>query len=822
MNSKKVRQTFIAFFEKKNHQFVTSSSVVNDGDPTLMFTNAGMNQFKDVFLGIGKRPYTRAVNSQVCVRVSGKHNDLEDVGKDNTHLTSFEMLGNWSFGDYYKKEAITWAWELFTEVFKIPKSHLYATVFEDDSESFNLWKTETDIDQAHIVKCDEKDNFWEMGKTGPCGPCSEIHVDLRPDADNEQVVDQALLDTDRFTELWNLVFIQYNREENGDLVSLPQTHVDTGAGLERLVSYLNGTYSNYQTDLFLPILEKIEQLTGVAYTDSIAGMPHRVLADHCRTLVFGIADNALPSNEGKGYVLRRLLRRALRYAQKLDVKEPIIYKLVDTVVEILGDYLGHLKERQDFIKTIIKSEEESFLKTLEQGLALFNNLADSLKKKNQDTIPGIEAFKLYDTYGFPLDLTQVLAEEQQFKVDLVGFEELLNKQRSQSRESTLKKQKIDMKDSGELINNDRFENLNLHLSEYVNEARGGEARVIKIPKEKIEMARHHTATHLLHQALRDILGDHVQQAGSLVDSNRLRFDFTHYSSISDEDLTKIEKIVNQKIQEAQEITAEYMTLDEAKQQGAMALFGEKYDSDNVRLIGIGAYSKELCGGTHVKNTSDIQAFKIIQESAVAAGTRRIEAIAGQELIENYDRSEKDKRIKLIEKKLQKLKTLKAEASIPNAYNNLNTRDVLALDILLVKLTQDIKIAEKNYSESQEKEASTKIKDLLNKTIVINTFKVCASMIEADMATLKTLADQLTHADSNLIAILAGNGNNKGCYVVKIGKDVQVIKAPEIIQFLTNISGGKGGGKPDFAQAGGADSNLLEEALSRVPAFFKND
>ncbi|RAP39225.1 alanine--tRNA ligase [Candidatus Marinamargulisbacteria bacterium SCGC AAA071-K20] len=812
MKSSEVRKKFIEFFKNKQHTFVSPSAVISQGDPTLMFTNAGMNQFKDVFLGTGSRDYNRAVNSQVCIRVSGKHNDLEDVGRDNTHLTSFEMLGNWSFGDYYKKEAITWAWELYTDVFNIPKDHLYATVFEEDDESLELWKRHTDIDHSHIVKCDAKDNFWEMGKTGPCGPCSEIHVDLKPGDDLTSTVDQALLDTERFTELWNLVFIQYNRDENGELKPLPQTHVDTGAGLERLVSYLQKTYSNYQTDLFSPILEKIEAITGSPYQDNIEGMAHRVLADHCRTLVFGIADNALPSNEGRGYVLRRLLRRALRYSQKLGIKEPILYKLVDTVIDNLGDYLTHLPERRDFIKTVIKAEEESFLKTLELGLQLFSDLSEKLKKTKTKVIPGEEAFKLYDTFGFPLDLTEVLATEQGFEVDIKGFNNCLDKQKKQSRESTLKKQKEDLSNKPSTLTNDHFSELNLHLSEYVNEARGGEARVLNDPLEKVAMARHHSVTHLLHQALRDTLGDHVQQAGSLVDIDRLRFDFSHFNALNSEQLKTVEDIVNKNIKHNTEITVGNMTLDEAKDKGAMALFGEKYDENNVRLVSIGEYSKELCGGTHVKNTGEIEVFKIIQESAIAAGTRRIEAIAGRDVFNSFESQEKNKLITLIKNRSVKMTSLGDDKDIQKKYNNLDSLSIDALKLLGDESSKDLKRIEKTSQEGKQKQAGSQIEAMLSQSIEANNLKVCAVVTDSDMATLKATADQLTANIPNMVAILAGVSGDKGFFVVKIGSQVKTIKAPDLITVLTSVAGGKGGGRPDFAQAGGASIDKLEMAI----------
>lgn len=510
VTSKAVRQTFIDFFKSKGHTSVRPAPIVPANDPSLLFTNAGMNQFKDVFLGQGTRDYTRAADSQPCIRVSGKHNDLEDVGRDTSHLTMFEMLGNWSFGDYYKKEAISWAWELLTGVFGIPKEKLYITVYESDDESESLWKEVTDVDPSHVYRFGDKDNFWEMGETGPCGPCSEIHIDLGEGFGCVGSTEPGAWcgvngDGGRFLEVWNLVFIQYERQKDGRLEPLPNTHVDTGMGLERLCAYLQGTTSAYMTDLFQPIIKQIETLSGKVYTDTLDGMSHRVMADHIRTLVMGIADNVMPSNDGRGYVLRRLLRRALRYAQLIGFKEPVLYKLVDVVVDSFADYYPHVQERRDFITQVVKSEEQSFLRTLESGLVLFEELAADMAEQGRTQIGGAEAFKLYDTYGFPLDLTQVLATEKGLSVDMAGFDTHLNAQREKSRKAS-----------------------KVHDASFTDVPKGGEARLVKTPEERINMARHHTGTHLIHEALRRVLGDHVFQAGSLVDIDHLRFDFTHF------------------------------------------------------------------------------------------------------------------------------------------------------------------------------------------------------------------------------------------------------------------------------------------------------
>jgi alanyl-tRNA synthetase len=830
-SSADIRKSFIEFFKSKQHEPVSSSPVIPEQDPTLLFINAGMNQFKDVFLGEGTRPYTRAVNSQICIRVSGKHNDLEDVGKDTTHLTSFEMLGNWSFGDYYKKEAITWAWEYLTQVLNISKDVLYVTVYKEDDEARKLWKTETDINPARIVSCGEKDNFWEMGEVGPCGPCSEIHIDLTPN-DVNKVPDERLteveLGSDRFIELWNLVFIQYNRSESGELEPLPFKHVDTGAGLERLVSVSQGTLSNYQTDLFNPIINEIETITGIAYTDDIKGMPHRVLADHVRTLIFGIADNVLPSNEGRGYVLRRLLRRALRYSKKLNVSEPLLFRLVDSVIDVLGCHFEHLALRKDYIKTVIKSEEDSFLVTLEQGLVMFERVASDLNKAGTTVISGEVAFKLYDTYGFPLDLTEVMAAEGHLTVDVEGFNESLNKQRELSRKATKEKQhELKQKDSfseqeDAIVNADE---LALILqSEYTdNIARGGEARIIKNSLGRLKMARHHSGTHILHEALRRVLGEHVHQAGSLVDTDRLRFDFTHFSSVTSDQLKEVELICNKIILENIPITASHMTLDEAKKKGVMALFGEKYDKNDVRVIKMGDYSTELCGGTHVNATGLLETLKIVSESAVAAGTRRIEAISGRGLINEYEQSLKINVLTQLTNKKKKLNKLIEQLtasglSFSGGVSSVNdSSSIEAIKQVSIDMDNELKRAEKVLEKERAQKAGNDVKDILLKGELLGDVVLIKHFFKGfDMKMLHTVSDNIVNAQKNAITLLASTCEEKGFFLVKLGKDVDLTQhsAATIIKSLTTVAGGGGGGKAEKAQAGGADPLKLEQALNQ--------
>ena len=821
MKSDELRRAFIDYFSDKSHTFVRPSPVVADNDPSLMFTNAGMNQFKDVFLGVGSRPFSRAVNSQVCIRVSGKHNDLEDVGKDATHLTSFEMLGNWSFGDYYKKDAIVWAWEFLTTILKIPKERLVATVFEEDMESLSLWKNETDIDPVRIVTCDAKDNFWEMGATGPCGPCSEIHVDL-DDTGEPFVPSQEMLNTERYTELWNLVFIQYNRDESGELHELPEKHVDTGAGLERLASYLQKTYSNYQTDLFLPLIEAIEAITGKAYDASDLGMPHRVLADHVRTLSFGIADNVFPSNEGRGYVLRRLLRRAMRYAKKLDVNEPILYRLVDVVVEVMGGYLTHLETQKNMIKQVIKAEEETFLKTLSAGLDVYKSLEMSLQETGEKALTGEDVFKLYDTYGFPLDLTEVLASESGLAIDHDGFARCLNQQKERSRESTRKKQLQKQGSASRKLSNARFRGLNLHLSDFVNEARGGEARVVSEPEDKLGMARHHSATHLLQQALKDVLGDHVNQAGSLVDSDRLRFDFTHFEALTDNQLTLIESKINEKIADALPVSVKIMHLEDAKALGALALFGEKYD-EQVRVVKMGNYSMELCGGTHVKNTSQIETVKVLMQSSIAAGTRRIEMVAGNARVSELESLAQKKLVEKIEKSY-------------HSYAGLIT-DIFAIDPnCKIKKIKKV-FSKKGYAEleKERRHLQKMVMEMKREQVRAHQDKIEANIEEVgqvsflacflpqyDMNMLREFSDNLSNKYKRLVLLLGGEKDKKGVFLVRVPKELGSKLQPsgDLCRQIAAICGGNGGGRPDFATGGGADLTKLEAALEQVKKALK--
>ncbi|MBT5855339.1 alanine--tRNA ligase [bacterium] len=830
MKAAEVRRRFISFFEEKGHSFAAGSPVVIPSDPTLLFANAGMNQFKDVFLGTGTRPYTRATNSQLCIRVSGKHNDLEEVGHDTYHQTLFEMLGNWSFGDYYKKEAIEWSWELLTEVYGLPKAKLFATVYEDDDETAELWKTVTDINPQHIIKCGKKDNFWEMGDTGPCGPCSEIHLDL----DDPSLGAEANFDTQiesdglsgRYMELWNLVFIQYNRDKSGKLSPLPAMHVDTGAGLERITATLQGTRSNYDTDLFQPILQKIAALSEVPYEDGPTGTPHRVMADHIRTLVFAIADNVRPSNEGRGYVLRRLLRRGLRYAKTIGFNDPVMFKLVQVVVDIMGDFYPHIKDRQDYIEQMIQSEEVSFLNTLESGISRFDEVVTAMKSKNQTLISGQDAFKLYDTFGFPVDLTQVMATEQGLTVDLDGFDKALTVQKERSRgarKSSSDEDAVTVSDASLVADDVTEEEANSVLKGvYIDAPGGGEARLPATEVERFLLSRHHTGTHLLNQALRDVLGDHVVQAGSLVDVDRLRFDFSHFKGLSKQELTQVETIVNDKIKENIAVTQVEMPIDEAKKTGAMAMFGEKYD-DIVRVVSIGDYSRELCGGNHVNATGTLQQIRILSEGAVAAGTRRIEAILGNSLIQLLDDQSRQNKLVTVLKKQKQIQTLvktvgdQAEAHwVALSKQSLDGASLKELDGLEEQLTSTIKQGEKALNKSQQSTASDLLDDLKKDITPLASGKgniVTKVLDDADIPLLRNISDTLLNYDPTLVALL---GSKKGFLIVKVGESLkEQFPAGDLLKQITAISGGKGGGRPDMAQAGGVDGNTLESAFQTV-------
>jgi len=849
ISSADIRQEFIDFFQKKEHQFVRSSSVVPHEDPTLLFTNAGMNQFKPYFMGLENPESKRAVNSQKCIRVSGKHNDLEEVGVDDYHHTFFEMLGNWSFGDYYKKEAISWAWELLTEVWTLEKDRLWVTIFQDDDESGNLWKEHTDIHPNRILKFGHKDNFWEMGDTGPCGPCTEIHYYTGDDPENQSSNGVNLLAD--YREIWNLVFIQFNRDNEGKLHELPEKHVDTGAGFERLVAILNGKSSNYETDLFIPIIDKIVEISGKSLEFN-AGIPHRVIADHLRMLAFSLVDGAMPGNEGRGYVLRRVLRRAARFGRMLDMKDPFIYKLVSTLSEVMGNAFPELKEKQKYVEKVIQAEESSFNQTLDRGLEVYSKITRILAPG--EVIKGDDAFKLYDTYGFPLDLTELIARENDFSVDVKRFNECMVEQKDRARASgkfinnsedtdwTFVQEESSTEFTGyeriedraniiKYLNDGEIYKIVLNKTPFYAESGGqvgdtglltaddfsfqvkdvqkygdefihigtieeGEIQSVQIVNAKINkkcrqrIRRNHTATHLLHQALRMIIGDHVQQAGSLVTADLLRFDLTHYEQISKTQIDKLEKYVNGVILQNINVKTTLEKFDDAREGGAVGLFGEKY-GDIVRVVNIPGFSKELCGGTHVNRTGDIGGIKIISESALSSGVRRLVAISGDAIQTLMSKQEQ-----VINKIRNELKCSEDEISSR-----------------IQSLINDKKNLERENQDLRQSSMTGEIDKLVSDAEKLGKFRLIVQKVE-DPGDLRVLGDQFRQAFKTKGAALIGTiQKGKPMVMCAVTDDlISQIQAGNVVKEMGGVMGGGGGGKPHLATAGGKDVHLLQEAL----------
>ena len=874
MTSDEIRSNFLEYFRKHGHTIVPSAPLIPADDPTLLFTNAGMNQFKDVFLGTGRREYKRATDTQKVLRVSGKHNDLEEVGYSPGHHTFFEMLGNWSFGDYYKREAITYAWELITEIWKVPKELLWATVHDTDDESEKLWLEETDISLDRIRRFD-KDNFWEMGDTGPCGPCSELFVDLGPEMDPTSVDDPNTGPnvSDRFREIWNLVFIQYNRDAEGNLHPLPEKHVDTGMGFERIVAILQGVDSNYKTDVFVPILEKISNLTNRDYFDDERGVPHRVIADHIRCLTFAIGDGVMPSNEGRGYVIRRILRRAVLYGKRLGMEEPFIYNLVDKVIELLGPVFPDVLPRHDFIKRIIQGEERRFHQTLDRGLEILRGSLDELEAQKQSILSGNRAFEMYDTFGFPLDLTQMLARERNFAVDEDGFAASMSQQRERSRAdwkvaggegkgeaiyadilkeyqtttflgydrsgseaevialirgdelasgvhegeevSVILNQTPFYGDSGGQVGDIgviESENAKLKVVDTVKPVPDlfvhrckvieGEIAPQTLVEAKIDAERRqhiavsHTATHILHHALRTALGTHVGQAGSLVESGRLRFDFTHYEAVSPQHLREIEADINDRVRLNNDVETDYLPLQEAKDRGALAFFGEKY-GEIVRFVRIGDYSQELCGGTHVHAAGEIGLVKIISESSIAAGVRRIEALTGASAYQHI-RSEEE-----------------ALATIANMLRTSKQSTPERIEALL----QTNRELERQINALQSQMAQSQVVDLVNSAVTVDGFRVIAGVLEnTDRNGLRQLVDDLKHRIATGVVVLASATGNDVAFAAGVTSDLvktRGLQAGKIIQAVTRLADGRGGGRPELAQGGGKNPSKMKEAIDAV-------
>ncbi|RAJ75492.1 alanyl-tRNA synthetase [Chitinophaga dinghuensis] len=867
MTASEIRQQFLDFFASKGHQIVPSAPIVVKNDPTLMFTNAGMNQFKDYFLGNKVPAHSRVADTQKCLRVSGKHNDLEEVGIDTYHHTMFEMLGNWSFGDYFKKEAIAWSWELLTEVYKIPVDRLYVTVFEGDAkenlpkdqEAYDFWKEH--IAEDRILLGNKKDNFWEMGDTGPCGPCSEIHVDCRPDNERQAADGKALVNNDhpQVIEIWNNVFMQFNRQKDKSLVPLPAKHVDTGMGLERLVRVLQGKTSNYDTDLFMGTIHTVEKLTGKAYkgTDEKSDVAFRVIADHIRAISFTIADGQLPSNTGAGYVIRRILRRAVRYYFSfLDVRKPLLHDLVPVLAAQFSHVFPELEQQVDFVKRIIFEEENNFLRTLESGI---RRIDDFIKHANSKIIDGQTAFELYDTYGFPYDLTTLIALENKFDVDKIGFDAALEQQKERSRAATaldtgdwvvldetpdvmfvgyenleshtklLKYRTVNAKgkdqfqlvlsktpfyaesggqvgDTGILYFDEEIihvtdtkkeNNLIIHFADKLpaNPQAGVKAVVAK--EKRQDTARHHSATHLLHAALREVLGTHVAQKGSLVNAEGLRFDFSHFAKVTDEEMAKIEDIVNDKIRANIPVVIKELPKEEALQLGAMALFGEKY-GDVVRVVIMDPnYSVELCGGTHVGATGELGLFKFVSEGAVAAGVRRVEAVTGNEALS------------FVNKQLQQLKEIKAALK--------NPKEIVKAAETLV---QDKATLEKQVEALELEKVRQLGNELRSKAQSINGVNFLGQVVNVSNAEgLKQLSLQLKNEIPDHVLIFAANIGGKASVALTIDEKLVAEKgweAPKLIkEHIAPLIKGGGGGQKSFATAGGQETDKLDQVIKAI-------
>lgn len=877
MKSQDIRKQFLQFFESKGHLIVPSAPIVLKDDPTLMFNNSGMAQFKEYFLGNGTPKSQRIADTQKCLRVSGKHNDLEDVGFDTYHHTMFEMLGNWSFGDYFKKEAINWAWELLTEVYKIPKENLYVSVFEGnpeenvpfDQEAWDIWKGL--IDEDRIILGNKKDNFWEMGDQGPCGPCSEIHVDLRSDEEKAQVSGKSLVNNDhpQVIEIWNNVFMEFNRKADGSLEKLPAQHVDTGMGFERLCMALQGKTSNYDTDVFTPLIEKVTAITGLQYTpnevkniseeQNKTNIAIRVVVDHVRAVAFAIADGQLPSNTGAGYVIRRILRRAIRYGFTfLNTKEPFINKLVEVLAQQMGEFFPEIKSQQQLVTNVIREEEASFLRTLDQGLQLLENVVAETKGKE---VSGAKAFELYDTFGFPIDLTALILREKGYELDEAGFNAAMQEQKARSRAASevstedwsvlipgnvesfvgydqtenevkiTRIRKIDSKKDGvlyqivldatpfypegggqvgdkgslvsanetiDIIDTKKENNLILHFAKQLPENVSA-SFVAKVNTDlRTSTSKNHSATHLMHQALRAVLGTHVEQKGSLVNANNLRFDFSHFSKVTDEEIKQVEDFVNARIEEQLPlIERRSIPIQQALDEGAMALFGEKY-GDTVRAIKFGQ-SMELCGGIHVKNTADIWHFKIISEGAVAAGIRRIEAITGEAVKEFYTHQENT------------LATIKESLK--------NPQDVLKA----VASLQEENAKLKKQMEQLLKEKAKNLKgDLAAQLQTINGVQFLAAQVDLNAEGAKDLAYELGTLGTNLFLVLATADEDKPmltCYISKELVADKNLNAGQVVRELGKYIQGGGGGQAFFATAGGKNAAGIKQALEKAVDFL---
>ena len=872
MTGSEIREKFLKYFEERGHTVVSSSSLVPKEDPTLLFTNSGMVQFKYCFLGEEDKGYTRAASSQKCVRAGGKHNDLENVGYTARHHTFFEMLGNFSFGDYFKEEAILWGWEFLTEVMGLPKEKLWISIFKDDDEAFEIWNKKMEVPADRIVRMGEKDNFWMMGETGPCGPCSEIMYDQgeevgcgRPECDLE-------CECDRYLELWNLVFTQFDRDESGKFNPLPNPNIDTGMGLERLAAVMQGVNSNYDSDLFSNIIGSIERISGKKYGGNEEhDTSIRVIADHSRAVTFLMGDGVLPGNEGRGYVLRRILRRAARHGKLLDINKPFLHEVVPVVIEDMKDAYPDLIDKESFVRKVVINEEERFIDTLDTGLKILNDEVASLKNAGKNIIPGKIVFKLYDTFGFPVDLTEDIVRKDNFSLDMEGFEKAMEAQRELARESwkgsgeeavsdsykklsiqgistdfigyegvteassritgILKKdQEVDCLEEGDnaeifveqtpfygetggqvgdtgIIEGEGYlfevwdtqrplDDLFTHIGKLQKgQIKVGDTVNLRVDEEaRRSIEAHHSGTHVLQAALKEVLGDHVKQSGSLVTPERLRFDFSHFSKIDDEEMKKVETLGNRYIRKNFPVATEVLPRDEAMKTGATAVFDEKY-GDDVRLVKMGEFSMELCGGTHVSKTGDIGLLKIVHESAIAAGVRRIEAVTGNEALKYVRKAEEE---------------LKKSASLLKA-------NPMELSERVEKLQKHQKDLEKEIESLKGKLASRDSSDLLSQVREIKGVKVLATTVEApDVKTLRDLGDKLKDKIQSGIILLGSRAEDKAMLLCMVTKDLtDKYNAGKIVKEIAPIVGGNGGGRPDMAQAGGSNPENLGQAMDKL-------
>jgi alanyl-tRNA synthetase len=859
MTTAEIRGAFLNYFAANGHQIVPTSSLVPTNDPTLLFTNAGMNQFKDVFLGSDKRSYNRAVSSQRCVRAGGKHNDLENVGYTARHHTFFEMLGNFSFGDYFKVDAIKFAWSFLTEELKLPKDKLLVTIYAEDDEAFDIWAKVIGIPEHKIIRIATSDNFWSMGDTGPCGPCSEIfydhgeHIWGGPPGTPEE-------DGDRFIEIWNLVFMQFNRQSDGTMEPLPKPSIDTGMGLERISAILQNVHSNYEIDIFVYLIAEAAKIIGI---NSLEDKSLRVIADHIRSCSFLICDGVIPSNEGRGYVLRRIIRRAVRHGNKLGAKDVFFYRLVCALVNQMGEAFPELQEQQTLVEKVLKTEEEQFSRTLERGMAILN---EELATLEGDVIPGTVVFKLYDTFGFPADLTNDVAREKGLKIDEEGFADAMAQQRKRAQQASqfdtdyneqLKSEQVSQftgyeqstnktkvvelfkgsqrvaflesgdvgvvileqtpfyaesggqaGDSGELLFGNGVFVVNdtvkighaiAHVGLMQGSLKLGDAVDAKFNVERREAIKlNHSATHLMHAALKEVLGSHVNQKGSLVSEERLRFDFAHFEGMTKEQISQVEKLVNDQIRANHLLQTKLMNLDDAKAAGAMALFGEKYEED-VRVVSMGEFSMELCGGTHVSSTGDIGLFKILSESGIAAGIRRIEAVTGVCAID------------LMQKQYSELSNLAGLLKTEPA--NVTTR--------VAQLLEQHKQLEKELNKLKQQLASSKGNDLLSNVFEINGVKVLSAHLEGvESQALRAMMDDLKNQLGSAVIVLGVAEQDKVSLIAGVSKDlIGKVKAGELVNFVAQQVGGKGGGRPDMAQAGGSQPENLEAAIASVKSWL---